>query len=175
MIHLALFNEMVSGYYLEGKQAWLVRKPIRLERDAQGRLHSSDGMCIQYRDGWGMYAWHGIRCSEKLILHPEQLTKEDWMTEGNLGIRRIMQERIGNERFVQMIGGECIDQGQGVDLIEVNLGWDFERAARFVRVKDTSTEQVHYLRVPTSFDKADEALAWTSSSEGQEYQPIQEV
>lgn len=45
LIHLALFNEMVSGYLPGSKVAWLIRKPIRLERDAQGRLHSEDGSC----------------------------------------------------------------------------------------------------------------------------------
>jgi hypothetical protein len=168
-IHLALFNEMVCGYRLGSKQAWLVRKPIRLECDAQGRLHSADGMGIQFRDGWGMYAWHGIRCSEKLILHPEQLSKEEWMNEGNQEIRRIMQERPGNERFVEMVGGRCIDQGQRADLIEVDLRNDPERVARFVRVKDTSTERVYYLRVPPTLDKADEALAWTFGLEAKDY------
>lgn len=175
LIHLALLNEMVCGYRLGNKQAWLVHKPIRLERDEQGRLHSTDGMCIHYRDGWGFYAWHGTRCSEKLILHPEQITREEWMNERNLEIRRLMQERIGNERFVEMLGGRCIDQGRRADLIEVKLRDDPEKVARFVRVKDTSTERVYYLRVPPTFDKADEALAWTFGLEEQDYQPTQEV
>ncbi|HEY7414398.1 MAG TPA: hypothetical protein VH593_04340 [Ktedonobacteraceae bacterium] len=175
LIHLALFNEMVSGYRLGSKEAWLVRKPILLQRDAQGRLHSADGMCIQYRDGWGFYAWHGTRCPEKLILHPEQLTKEEWMNERNLEVRRAMQEQLGNERFVKLVGGKCIEQGWRADLIEVDLGNDPERVARFVRVKDTSTERIYYLRVPPTFDQADEALAWTFGLEGQDYQPIQEA
>lgn len=175
LIHLALFNETVSGYCLGSEQAWLVRKPIRLERDEQGRLHSADGMCIQYRDGWGFYAWHGTKCSEKLILHPEQITKEKWMNERSLEIRRIMQERLGNDHFVELVGGKCIEQGQRADLIEVDLGDDPERVARFVRVKDTSTERVYYLRVPPTLDKADEALAWTFGLEEKDYQPVQEA
>lgn len=175
LIHLALLNEMVCGYRLGNKQAWLVHKPIRLERDEQGRLHSANGMCIQYRDGWGFYAWHGTRCPEKLILHPEQITPEEWMNERNLEIRRIMQERIGNERFVEMFGGKCIDQGQRADLIEVKLRDDPEKVARFVRVKDASTERVYYLRVPPTFDQADAALAWTFGLGEQDYQPVQEA
>lgn len=170
LIHLALFNEMVSGYYLESKQAWLVRKPIRLERDAQGRLHSADGMCLHYWDGQGLYAWHGTRCEEKLILHPEQITREEWMNERDLEIRHIMEERIGNERFIEMLGSRCIDRGQRADLIEVDLGHDPEQVARFVHVKDASTERVS-LRVPPTFDQADAALAWTFGLEGQDYRP----
>lgn len=57
-IHIALFNGMVSGYMLGPEEAWLIRKPVRLEFDEQDRLHSASGMWIQYRDGWGIYGWH---------------------------------------------------------------------------------------------------------------------
>ncbi len=40
---LAHFNERVSGYWLGQEVAVLVRRPIRLERDAGGRLHSATG------------------------------------------------------------------------------------------------------------------------------------
>ncbi len=79
LIHLALFNEMVSGYYLGSKEALLVRKPVILERDDQGRLHSASGMCMQYRDGWGFYAWHGVRVSEKIILLVNDLKSEHFL------------------------------------------------------------------------------------------------
>ena len=176
LIHFALCNEMVCGYRLGSEEAWLVRKPIRLERDARGWPHCADGMCVQFRDGWGFYAWHGTRCSEQLILHPEQITKEEWMNERDLEIRRIMQERLGNDRFVELVGGKCIEQGRRADLIEVDLGRnDPERVARFVRVKDTSTERIYYLRVPPTFEQADAALAWTFGLEVQDYQPVQEA
>ncbi|HZR42490.1 MAG TPA: hypothetical protein VFB12_20380 [Ktedonobacteraceae bacterium] len=54
LVHFARFNELVSGYLLGRERAWLVRKPVRLCRDEQGRLHSPGGMCVQYRDGWGI-------------------------------------------------------------------------------------------------------------------------
>jgi hypothetical protein len=59
LIHLARFNELVSGYYLGHKQAWLVRKPMRMQQDADGFLHADSRKCLEYRDGWGVYAWHG--------------------------------------------------------------------------------------------------------------------
>src|SRR5581483_5675592 len=112
LIHLALFNEMVCGYRLEREEAWLVRKPVRLERDEQGRLHSGDGMCIQYAGGWGFYAWHGVRVPERIILQPGALTRQDWMSEENLEVRRAIQERLGTDRFVELVGGKCIDAGK---------------------------------------------------------------
>ncbi len=175
LIHLALFNEMVSGFRLGRKEAWFVRKPVILERDEQGRLHSSTGKCMQYRDGWGFYTWHGVRCSEKIILHPESLTKEDWLREENLEIRRVIQERLGNERFVELVGGVCIDHGRRGDLIEIDIRPDPERIARFVHVKDTSTERMYHLRVPPSIKKADAGVAWTFGLDVDSYQPVQEA
>jgi hypothetical protein len=175
LIHLALFNEMVSGYYLGKQEAWLVRKPVRFERDEQGRLHSPDGMCLQYRDGWGFYAWHGVHIPEKLILHPEEVTKEDWFSESNLEVRRALEERLGNDRFVELVGGSCIDKGERGELIVVDLGNDPERVAHYVHVQDTSTERQYYLRVPPSIRHADEAVAWTFGLNEQDYRPVQEA
>jgi hypothetical protein len=175
LIHLALFNEMVSGYRLGSQQAWLVRKPITLELDDRGRPHSSSGMCLKYRDGWGFYAWHGVRVDERLILLPETLTRVDWMQEQNLEIRRAMQERLGGDRFVQMVGGQCIDTGKRGRLIEIDLEDDPERIAHYIQVQDASTDRLYYLRVPPSITNADEGVAWTFGMNVPDYQPIQET
>lgn len=170
-IHLARFNELVSGYSLRRTKTWLVRKPTLLQRDEQGRFHSDKGMCLRYRDGWGFYAWHGVRTSEKLILHPEHFTKEDWLREHNPEVRRAVQERIGNDRFVELVGGTRIDQGTQGELIAVDLGNDPEEVAHYIHVRDASTQRLYYRRVPPSIKRADEAVAWTSGVDEQDYQP----
>lgn len=175
LIHWALFNEMVSGYRLENKEAWLVHKPIILEHDEQGRLHSTSGRCLQYRDGWGFYAWHGVRVPQKIALHPEQLTREDWLRQHNVEVRRAIQERLGHDRFVELVGGICIDTGTRGNLIEVDLGGDPEGVAHYVQVRDASTQRQYYLRVPPSIRRADEAVAWTFELDEQDYQPGQET
>ncbi len=166
---------MVSGYHLGSREAWLIHKPIRLEQDEQGRLHCPDALCIQYSDGWGFYAWHGVLVSEQVILHPERLTREDWLQESNLEVRRIIQERLGPDRFIALVGGTCIDRGQRGKLLAVDLGDDPERVAHYIHVQDTSTERQYYLRVPPSISRADEAVAWTFGLDEQEYQPEQET
>ncbi len=173
LIHLALFNEMVSGYYLGSNEAWLVRKPVVLERDEQERLHSAAGKCVQYPDGWGFYAWHGVRVPERLILHPESITKKDWLREDNLEVRRVMQERMPD--FVQAIGGRCIDRGHYADLYEVSVLPDPERVAHYVRVRDSSTEREYYLRVPPTIQDADEGVAWTFGLAKTDYHPSQQA
>jgi hypothetical protein len=121
LIHLARFNEMVSGYYLGDKEALVVRKPTLVELDAQGRLHSATGPCIQYRDGWSIYAWHGGHVPEKVILHPEHVTWEDLVGRQNGETRRAIRERLGFARFIELVGGNQIDTGRQSD--QVGGGW----------------------------------------------------
>jgi hypothetical protein len=173
LVHLARFNELVSGYYLGRKQAWLVRKPIHLRRDAQGCLHSADGKCLVYRDGWGGYAWHGVPVPEQVMLQPETLTREDWLNERDLEVRRVIQERMPN--VVEAIGAQLLDTGQRGVLFAVDLSPDPEGVAHYVRVRDSSTERAYYLRVPPEIQRADEAVAWTFELSEEEYQPEQEA
>jgi hypothetical protein len=115
---LARFNQMVSGYWLGQDAAVMVRRPGVLCRDAAGRLHSATGKCMEYHDGWGFWAWHGVRVPEKVILAPEQLTWEDLLGERDVEVRRIMQERM-RSRFVPELGGVAIDAGPRGTLFEV--------------------------------------------------------
>jgi hypothetical protein len=174
LIHLALFNEMVSGYRLGSKEAWLVRKPIVLSRDSRSRLHNASGMCMTYKDGWGFYAWHGVRVPEKIILHAELLSKADFLQEENIEVRRVIQERMG-DRFVSTLGGKVVDMGARGMLYEVDITPDPEHIAKYVHVRDSSTDREYYLRVPPAMKTAQEAVAWTFGLHEEAYQPIQEA
>lgn len=174
LIHLARLNEMVSGYHLGREEAWLVRKPIILEHE-WGGFHNANGPCVQYRDGWGFYAWHGVRVPERVIMHPEQLTGEDWMFEPNAEVRRVIRERLSTERLIEL-EGVCIDRGRRGNLIRINLSLrDPEGVAHYVQVQDSSTERHYYLRVPPTITSADEAIAWTFGMDARAYQPGQET
>jgi hypothetical protein len=101
-------NERVSGSWLKRSSAILVRRPTVLARDTAGRLHSEQGKCLEYGDGWGFYAWHGVRVPERVILAPEQLTSADWSEAEDVEVQRVIQERMG-ERFVTALGGVVLD------------------------------------------------------------------
>jgi hypothetical protein len=171
---LAQFNELVSGYWLGQAVALLVRKPLFLLFDDLGRLHSATGRCVEYPDGWGFFAWHGVPAPERVVLAPETLTRDDFLGERNVEARRIIQERMGAERFVWELAATYIDSGpQGV-LYEVELPDDPERVARYVQVLDPSTGREYFLRVPPSVQTATEAVAWTFGRTPEEYHPAQE-
>lgn len=172
---MAHFNELVSGYWLGKDLALIVRRPKLLSCDAEGHLHSAIGKCIEYHDGWGCYAWHGVRVPERVILAPETLTREDFLNEPDLEVRRVIQEHMG-ERFVPELGGYIIESGPRGTLYEVPLPEDDpERVARYVQVQDTSTLRQYFLRVPPTVQRAAEAVAWSFDLPVEEYQPIQET
>jgi hypothetical protein len=171
---LAHFNERVSGYWLGTERAVLVRRPHLLALDQEGRLHSTTGQCLEYRDGWGFYAWHGVRVPEQVILAPEQLTGQDWSEARNVEVRRIIQERMGG-RSVSELGGTLIDEGPAGWLYEVQLPNDPERVARYVQVQDASTLRQYVLRVPPILQTAAEAVAWSFQMTIEEYHPKQET
>jgi hypothetical protein len=168
------FNQLVSGYWLGAEIAVLVRRPTVLALDAAGRVHSASGKCVEYRDGWGFYAWHEIPVSARIILEPETLTRDDFLQEPNLEVRRIIQERMG-ERFVAELDGQLVDTGNRGTLYEVRLPKDDpERVARYVQVQDASSARTYFLRVPPAVQTAAEAVAWTFSRTSEEYHPEQE-
>ncbi len=172
---LAHFNELVSGYWLGKKDALLVRRPYLLACDAQGRLHSATGKGMEYHDGWGCYAWHGVRVPERIILTPEALTREDFLNEQDVEVRRVIQERMGS-RLVLELGGVVLDTGPRGTLYEVRLPADDpEQVARYVQVQDASTERQYFLRVSPTMQTAAEAVAWTFQVAVEAYHPTHET
>jgi hypothetical protein len=96
----------------------------------------------------GINAWHGVRVPKQVILAPEQLSREDFLDEKNVGVRCVIQERMG-ERFVSELGGVVLDSDPRGTLYEVRLPEDDqERVAHYVQVQDASNERRYFLRVP---------------------------
>ncbi|HEY7357067.1 MAG TPA: hypothetical protein VH590_11395 [Ktedonobacterales bacterium] len=157
----AHFNALVSGYWLGPKDAVIVRRPKVLARDAAGRLHSATGKCVEYHDGWGFYALHGVQVPAKVILAPEQLTRDDFLNEPDMEVSHIIQERMGS-RFVPELGGRVIESGPRGTLYEVRLpGDDPEQMARYIQVQDFSGRSQYFFRVPPTIQTAADAVHWS--------------
>ncbi len=89
-----------AGWALPYKEVCLVcERHNVVKRDDRGRLHCEDGMALTFPDGWGIYAWHGVRVPKGIILDPEKITIDPIAKESNLEIRRVMCERYGWEKY----------------------------------------------------------------------------
>ena len=141
--------------------------------DEEQKLHAENKPAIYWKGGAKFYFYHGVKVDKKLIESPEKLTKKDWLNESNLEIRRVIQERMPD--FAKKIGGKKIDTSEKGELIEVDLGSDPEKIARYVKVKDGSTAREYFLRVPPTIQKVNEGIAWTFGLEAKKYKPIKET
>jgi hypothetical protein len=58
MLQIAKHCGACAGF---GDAVILQDRPCELHLDDEGHLHNDSGMAIKYRDGWGIYAIHGVR------------------------------------------------------------------------------------------------------------------
>jgi len=141
--------------------------------DEKKRLHCEDGCAIEWNPKEKSWWFHGVKVTQKIVETPEKLTKNDWIKETNLEVRRIIQERMG-ERFVKELKGKKIHKGAYGELLEIDLPNDPDKVARYAHVKDTSTKREYYLRVPPTIADADEAIGWSFEETKETYKPVQQ-
>jgi len=130
-----------------------------------------------------MWRWHGVRVPEKLIMHPEQYTKEDFLHEENAEVRRAVQERLGDAfpRLLDLVEVDRQRVGTGVHAKDATLLRTREidpvagRHIQYVNVMCHSTEREYMLCVPERITDAWEAVAWTFGKTKEEYDPAMEA
>ena len=167
-----------AGWWLPHEHiCWISERPVALHRDAQGRLHAADRLAIEYPDGWGVYAWHGVRVPARVIERPMHLSAQEITTERNAEVRRVMLTRYGEARYLLDVGAKAIATDDTGTLYRQELAEDEPLA--MVRVENRTPEadgtcKPYWLRVPPSCQTAREAVAWTFAKGATEYQPAVE-
>ena len=146
-----------------------------LYRDPMGRLHNENGPAVLYRDGWGVYVWHGVRVPQQVIEAPNTLEPHQITDESNTEIRRIMLERFGYDKYLAGIGAQPVHTDQYGTLFRSKLDGDEDLVV--VQVTNgtpdplTNLPVLYHLRVPPSMESATQAVAWTYNMQQEEYQP----
>jgi hypothetical protein len=155
------------------------------------RLHCEDGPAVAFKDGWGIWAWHGNRVTRQIVEQPETLTVDQVRFESNAEVRRVMVERMGwdafcasakmkllhvdelHSNFPDIPVSEVVDASsrmvtsyragvERAELLESAELRDFEdRPLRFVRLSDPSTGRQYTLRVLHDHTRCYEAIGWT--------------
>jgi len=131
-----------------------------LNRDMDGRLHCPIGPAVRYRDGFSVYAWHGVTVPGEWIEHPETLTAEMGLTWENIEQRRVICEIMGWGKILDDTGAVVIDEDPDPEigtLLEANIpGLGVER---FLRVLEKSSGREFVLPVDGSNVRARQANA----------------
>jgi hypothetical protein len=136
----------------------LTERPNRLHRDSSNRLHSSDGLAIGYPDGWGIYAWHGIRVPERVIMRPQEITCQEIMAEQNAEVRRVMIERYGFDRFIVDSKAKVLNRVGEYELVSVPD--PAEGSIKALKMVCPSTSAVYVHPVAPECETVEAALAW---------------
>jgi len=89
-----------AGTVIISERATMVHmEPQRADSDRL-RLHCAAGPAVQFRDGWGVWAWHGVRVPQSVIEQPDTITAAAVLAERNVEVARVMLERMGIDRFI---------------------------------------------------------------------------
>ncbi len=89
-------------------------RPKTLKIDAQNRPHCADGPSHEWRDGWNLYHWHGLKIPAELIENRHEMTAQHIAAISNAEHRRaaieIYAATHGADRFVKDLGAKLISQ-----------------------------------------------------------------
>ena len=157
----------------------IVDKPYRLYRDAEGRLHNDSGMAIEYTDGWGICAIHGVRVPDWIILHHEQITVEKITAEENAEVRRIMMGKYGIDRYIADAGAKELHRDECGTLYRLGIDDEDDDPITVVKVINSTPEsdgtyKPYFLVVPPTMETARQAVAWTFGMDEKDYAPVVE-
>ena len=140
------------------------------------RLHCEDGPAVAW-DGWGVYAWHGVRVPAEVIERPETITAERINAEENVEVKRAMIERIGWDRYLDMTQAVPVHQDDFGHLYRLSVG---EVDCAVVVVENSTPEpdgrvKKYGLQVPLECQTAHAAVAATFGMTADEYRPTMET
>jgi hypothetical protein len=165
---------------------WLPRRDVCLFSDRpelyafdeEDRPHGLTGPAIRYRDGFALYAAHGVRVREQIIMRPDTITVAEVDAETNAEARRVMIDRMTPERFLRESGAQPIHADETGELYRRELVGD--EPLQLVRVVNATPEpdgskKIYWLRVPPDVTTAREAVAWTFGLQAGEYVPEKET
>ena len=151
--------------------------PTVLKVDNENRPHSSTGPFCQWRDGFSLYAWHGVRVPAWIIEQPHLITIEKIDGESNAEIRRVMLDRYGFLRYLQEKQAQIIDQDldEGSEMMKLySMPTDDDDGQPMLSLylrnstPDPSGEVREYvLRVPPTCKTVWEARNWTFDVDSQ--------
>jgi hypothetical protein len=130
----------------------------------EGRLHRDGGPAVQFRDGWGLWALHGVQVPREIAETPwKELDPRRLVQERNAEVRREMVRKIGIERVCQGLDARCVDRQGEYELLLLDLG-DGQRRP-YLKMRNPSIGVYHIEGVPPDIERVAQALAWRNGTD----------
>jgi hypothetical protein len=101
-------------------------RPKAIRRNAEGRLHSTEGLAIEYPDGWGLYMIHGVKFTEEQFEKAKKATLKELISWEDIDQRaallrdKPLEEMLKEAKAVLM---DKTDECGGYELYELDLGF----------------------------------------------------
>lgn len=171
---LSLVRQGAFMYVFTRGFVFACRHPLAIRKDDRLRPHAYEQPAIEFPNGYGICAWHGVLVSPYLVQAPKMLTVQYIQTASNVELRRVLIDRYGQSKYLTECGATIIDQDERGILYRLNIPQD--EALVMVQVTNTTPEpdgtfKKYFLRVPPTITSAKEAIAWTFSLESNSYYP----
>jgi hypothetical protein len=85
-------------------------RPEIIARDDRGRPHSDNGPALRYRDGYSLYASHGVRVPTDLGVDHSKITVARIDAEQNAEVRRVLIGWFGMDRYLRESGATVVHE-----------------------------------------------------------------
>jgi hypothetical protein len=103
-----LFEGVYETILLD-ERALLVEWPRVLKLDHEGNPHCGDGPAVIWWNEEKLHFWHGVKVTHEIIEEPESFDRDAILAISNTEHRRVLQERLGWERYAKALGATTKD------------------------------------------------------------------
>ena len=157
-----------------------IQPPIYVERNLQGRLHSTSTAAVKFRDGSSYYFINGRPIPEWVVEKKDAITKEQFLQEKNSDIRGAIYEVLGSEGIINLLGAEITDtktihhangEVETVELLKTKDTFSEldDDPLAWVKMTCPSTGTNYLIGVEPQYNDAIEAIASLSPFTKEEY------
>ena len=157
-----------------------IQPPIYVERNSQGRLHSTSTAAVKFRDGSSYYFINGRPIPEWVVEKKDAITKDQFLQEKNSDIKGAIYEVLGSEGLINLLGAEITDtktihhDNGDVEIVELLKTKDTfleldDDPLAWVKMTCPSTGTNYLIGVEPQYNDAIEAIASLSPFTKDEY------
>lgn len=152
--------ESVNYIWTNSNFVIVCERPIRIERNAEGRLHSNKNKAIEYSDGYGLYYIHGVKFTEEQFNKIKDASISEIISWKDIDQRSALLRERPVEELLKEVPKKLIDSTYecgGYKLYEIEL--PSIGKARIMTYKSWSSKKKYIKFVPPESSNCLETIA----------------